>query len=147
MSASALEISELHLYKAKTTNCTALFYYTVYPSLLSTLDQHSGSFCGQDTVITTGSLAEMADYIDLFAVIYNALLPALIASIGFNLWFYRSRAVSHPHTDDRHPAAQPTQLPSGWWTDESRFQAEKRAIFSQVRPLYLKLVVSTSIRC
>lgn len=76
----------------------------------------------------------MADYTDLVAIVYSALLPVLIVSIGFNLWLYNSR----PHTDIQHQDAQQTQLPSGWWTDESRFQAEKRAIFSQVSRPYLE---------
>lgn len=80
----------------------------------------------------------MADYTHSLAVIYNALLPVLVASIGFNLWLYRSRPKYPPHTDIQHQDAQQTQLPSGWWTDESRFQAEKRAIFSQVSPQYLE---------
>ncbi|KAL4966305.1 uncharacterized protein BDV14DRAFT_189062 [Aspergillus stella-maris] len=82
----------------------------------------------------------MPTYFDNLPVLFYALLPALVASISFNLWRYTANLKGQPSVNKNYFEAQATQkLPPGWWTDETRFQTEKRSIFSQARQTLLPI--------
>ncbi|KFA79336.1 hypothetical protein S40288_03538 [Stachybotrys chartarum IBT 40288] len=54
---------------------------------------------------------------------------ALALSVSLNVWLLLSTATSSIPPPAPLPKHQ--TLPQGWWTDPNRFQAERRAIFSQ----------------
>lgn len=74
----------------------------------------------------------MLELDNTFGILFYGLFSALVASLSFNVWLYTSKA-SDPYCSKEQSAEQLQDLPAGWWTDDMRFQAEKRAIFSKVR--------------
>ncbi|KAF5658585.1 choline monooxygenase [Fusarium heterosporum] len=62
-------------------------------------------------------------------ILFGALL-ALAASSFSNIWLFANRkARTAGAIEDQ--TANPISLPKGWWSNAERFQAERRAIFSQ----------------
>lgn len=65
------------------------------------------------------------------------MIVILIVSIALNIWFYiKSTQLAAKHhqitpTSSRTENGQ-SRIDTGWWTDATRFQAERRAIFSKV---------------
>lgn len=61
----------------------------------------------------------------------SGTLYVLVVSLFFNVWLL----IRKPPTTEqpsRKKSNSALNLPKGWWSDPDRFQAERRAIFSQV---------------
>jgi hypothetical protein len=58
-------------------------------------------------------------------------LLALSLSVFLNVWLYRARKEDAAKLSAIQ-SESPSFLPEGWWSSPSRFQDERRAIFSQV---------------
>ncbi|KAH7165178.1 Rieske [2Fe-2S] iron-sulfur domain-containing protein [Dactylonectria macrodidyma] len=76
----------------------------------------------------------MFGYVGIPTVATYVLLVAFAASLCLNFWLLKFRAsvVSDSRlVDQPTPKFKPLELPSGWWTDTSNFQLERRAVFSK----------------
>src|ERR1700761_8341132 len=87
----------------------------------------------------------MLDPIDISPHVFYVVLLVCAASIPLNLWTFvnwnksaskaiqASAAAILPQIDAAEvKVTKEPELPAGWWTDDSLFQLERRAIFSKV---------------
>ena len=71
-------------------------------------------------------------------------LLAVYASV--NIWLRTAAKTSHEKPSEPRPSSSsPSKLPDGWWSDPVRFQAERRAIFSQVTTTHPSIHISPSL--
>ncbi|KAG8671017.1 hypothetical protein FPOAC2_04325 [Fusarium poae] len=62
-------------------------------------------------------------------VLIGALLANIVSTL-WNIWFFAIKK-GHSASELEGQTEDPVSLPKGWYTNAERFQAERRAIFSQ----------------
>ena len=66
--------------------------------------------------------------------LFGALLGIAVSSLLI-IWLLANKK-SHADGTLENKTANPVSLPKGWWSNAERFQAERRAIFSQVSTVF-----------
>jgi hypothetical protein len=75
--------------------------------------------------------------------LFGVLITLAVSSL-FNIWFVANKK-AHIASAVENQTIDPGSLPKGWWSNAERFQAERRAIFSQVSTVFHSIPFHTYI--